>query len=336
MAEPKKTTLAITVGDINGIGPEIILKVLPHLASRPDVRILLVDPPRALEVWKAHLDVPPVPIRSCSVADPWEHYAESVILLSETPTPRETIEIGKATAHSGDIAVAALRTAVALARKKKVDAVVTAPVSKYALRLAGYTYSGQTEYLAEMCGVSHPVMMLLADRFRVAVATRHIPLKEVANHLTQQLLEQTLEVLIRELRQRFGIPRPRIAVAGLNPHAGEGGELGNEERDIIFPVVHRFQQRGYHVSGPYAADALFSRIHERGSWDVYLAMYHDQGLIPLKMYARGRGVNYTCGLPIIRTSPDHGTAYDIAGKNVADPASMMEAVTLALELAQKG
>ncbi len=217
----------------------------------------------------------------------------------------------------------------------EVAAICTAPISKIALRDgAGFAFPGHTEYLAALAGVERVVMMLACPDLRVVPATIHIPLAEVPAALTPALLEETLLLTDRALRQDFGIAQPVIAVAGLNPHAGEGGMLGREEIEIIGPVVERLGRRGIRLIGPMSADTMFHPA-ARARYDAAVAMYHDQALIPIKTIDFAGGVNVTLGLPFIRTSPDHGTAFDIAGTGVADPTSLVAALTLAAEMAAR-
>jgi 4-hydroxythreonine-4-phosphate dehydrogenase len=212
-----------------------------------------------------------------------------------------------------------------------VKAIATAPVNKEAFRLAGLEWSGHTDLLAHLTGSPHVAMMFYSEALRVVLATVHIPLSQVPRALTQASLDATIALTAREL-PRFGITAPRIAVAGLNPHAGEHGLFGDEEQTAIGPAIAACRARGIDVSGPYPGDTVFVRAR-RGDFDVVIACYHDQGLIPVKLVAFGQAVNVTLGLPIIRTSVDHGTAFDIAGKGVADPESMITAVLLAARLA---
>jgi 4-hydroxythreonine-4-phosphate dehydrogenase len=220
---------------------------------------------------------------------------------------------------------------VAAARAGVVDAIATAPVNKEAFRLGGLPWNGHTDLLAHLTGSSHVAMMFYSEALRVVLATVHIALAEVPRALTRESLEATIDLTAREL-PRFGIARPRIAVAGLNPHAGEHGLFGREEETAIRPAIEACRARGVDVDGPFPGDTIFVRAR-RGDFDVVVACYHDQGLIPVKLVAFGQAVNVTLGLPIIRTSVDHGTAFDIAGKGVADPESMIAAVLLAARLA---
>ena len=248
------------------------------------------------------------------------------------PPSTEGIEIGTVSAAAGQAAYDTIVRAVDAARAGDVAAVATAPISKLALSHAGLPWKGHTELFAHLCGVKRVAMMFHAPQLKVVLVTVHVPLSEVPALLTQSLTEEIIMLTAEEL-PRFGVPNPRIALAGLNPHAGENGVLGCEDRDVLMPAVAAVRARGINATGPYPADTVFVRAH-RGEFDCVVACYHDQGLIPVKLLAFGQSVNVTLGLPIIRTSVDHGTAFDIAGKGVADPSSMIAAIRLAAELAQ--
>ena len=264
-----------------------------------------------------------------SAADPRVLHACEPVLYS--PPAGATFAAGVLSAAAGRAAYDVIVRAVADAQQGVVQAIATAPVNKEAFRLAGLEWSGHTDLLAHLTGSSHVAMMFYADALCVVLATVHIPLADVPRALTQASLEATIALTAREL-PRFGIVRPRIAVAGLNPHAGEHGLFGTEEDSAIRPAIAACRARGIDVSGPYPGDTVFVRAR-RGEFDTVIACYHDQGLIPMKLVAFGAAVNVTLGLPIIRTSVDHGTAFDIAGKGVADPESMVTAVLLAARLA---
>jgi 4-hydroxythreonine-4-phosphate dehydrogenase len=222
--------------------------------------------------------------------------------------------------------------AVEMAMRQLIDAVVTAPVSKKALHMAGYRFPGQTEMLQRLTRSANVAMMLVSDAMRVGLVTIHLPIRQVARALTSALLRDKIETIHQTLLTDWRIANPRLAVLGLNPHAGENGDIGTEEKTVIVPVVRRLQARGMDVHGPFAADGFFGR-YTPGTYDAVIAMYHDQGLIPLKMSSFGTAVNVSAGLPIVRTSPDHGTAFDIAGKGIADPRSMIEAIRCAARIA---
>jgi 4-hydroxythreonine-4-phosphate dehydrogenase len=253
---------------------------------------------------------------------------EPIVYAEPSVTP---FPIGEVSAAAGRAAYETIVRAVADARAGHVQAIATAPVNKLAFARAGLPWKGHTDLLAHLCGASRVAMMFHAPELNVVLATVHVPLREVPELLTQALVEDVL-ALTAESLPRFGFQAPRIAVAGLNPHAGEDGLLGSEEQQVLAPAVAAARRSGLDVSGPWPADTVFGRA-ARGEFDVVLACYHDQGLIPVKLLAFGRAVNVTLGLPIIRTSVDHGTAFDIAGRGVADSGSMVEAVLLAARLA---
>ena len=240
---------------------------------------------------------------------------------------------GELSAEAGRAAYDTLCEAVKDAQSGVVAAVATAPVNKLAFARAGLPWKGHTDLLAHLTGSPRVAMMFWSEPLKVVLATIHIPLASVTSALTRELVDDIIDLSSREL-PRFGIAQPRLAVAGLNPHAGEDGLLGHEEAKVLRPAIEAAQKRGIHINGPFPGDTVFGRA-VRGEFDAVIACYHDQGLIPVKLLAFGRAVNVTLGLPIIRTSVDHGTAFDIAGKNVADPASMIEATLLAARLATR-
>ena len=265
-----------------------------------------------------------------AAADPRVLQVCEPVLYGAGPDAR--FESGVLSADAGRAAYDAIVRATADAQRGHVAAISTAPINKEALRLAGYPWNGHTDLLAHLTGAEHVAMMFFSDELRVVLATVHVPLADVPHLLTQRVMEQTIALTAREL-PRFDKVHPRIAVAGLNPHAGEHGLFGREEESVIRPAIDRCRERGIDVSGPFPADTVFVRAR-KGEFDVVIACYHDQGLIPVKLVAFGRAVNVTLGLPIVRTSVDHGTAFDIAGKGVADAESMIAAVLLAARLAR--
>ncbi len=247
------------------------------------------------------------------------------------PSAASGFAMGTVSPEAGRAAYDALCAAVADAQAGVVDAIATAPVSKLAFARAGLPWKGHTDLLAHLTGAPRAAMMFWSQPLKVVLATVHIPLAEVPAALTAALLDEIIDLTAREL-PRFGVPSPRLAVAGLNPHAGEEGVLGSEEQRVLTPAVTAARARGVQVAGPFPGDTIFVRA-SRGEFDAVIACYHDQGLIPVKLLAFGHAVNVTLGLPIIRTSVDHGTAFDIAGRNIADPTSMIEATLLAARLA---
>jgi len=249
------------------------------------------------------------------------------------PSARARFTPGELSGEAGRAAYDTLCEAVKDAQSGVVAAVATAPVNKLAFARAGLPWKGHTDLLAHLTGSPRVAMMFWSEPLKVVLATIHIPLAAVTSALTRELVDDIIDLSSREL-PRFGIAQPRLAFAGLNPHAGEDGLLGHEEAKVLRPAIEAAQKRGIHINGPFPGDTVFGRA-VRGEFDAVIACYHDQGLIPVKLLAFGRAVNVTLGLPIIRTSVDHGTAFDIAGKNVADPASMIEATLLAARLATR-
>jgi 4-hydroxythreonine-4-phosphate dehydrogenase len=248
------------------------------------------------------------------------------------PPSRAAFRAGELSADAGRAAYDCIVRAVTDARAGVIDGIATAPINKLAFARAGLPWKGHTDLLAHLCDVSQVAMLFHAPQLNVVLATVHVPLRDVPRILSEQLLLDTILLTARSMAA-FGAPRPKIAVAGVNPHAGEEGLLGDEESRLLQPAINKASAAGVAVSGPFPADTVFSRA-ARGEFDVVVACYHDQGLIPVKLLAFGRAVNVTIGLPIVRTSVDHGTAFDIAGKGVADPGSMIEATLLAARLAQ--
>ena len=264
-----------------------------------------------------------------AAADPRVRKACDVVIYG--PPPDAQFAAGVLSPDAGRAAYDAICAAVHDAQAGTVDAVATAPVNKLAFARAGLPWKGHTDLLAHLTGSRRAAMMFWSEPLKVVLATVHVPLADVSRILTSDLLDETIDLTAGGMR-RFGIPRPRIALAGLNPHAGEGGLLGTEDEQVLRPAVARARARGVEISGPYPGDTIFVRA-SRGEFNVVIACYHDQGLIPVKLLAFGESVNVTLGLPIVRTSVDHGTAFDIAGKNIADPSSMIAATLLAARLA---
>lgn len=325
-----KPILAITMGDPAGIGPEIVVKALgsPRLwkVCRPVVlgRLPVLEAAaRAIDP-----DIVFVPVgRTLPAA------TRSRCPLVETGPERDSLPpLGHASVAGGRAALEAITMAICLALDGRADAIVTAPISKEAIRAAGSPFPGHTEMLAAFTGAKRHAMMLVGGPLRVSLATIHVPLSQVPSLITARGVREVIELTWDAVRH-FGLRRPKIAVCGLNPHAGEAGIMGGEERRIIAPAVRAAARAGIPVSGPYPADTIFFRA-ARGEFAAVVAMYHDQGLGPLKTLAFDTGVNLTLGLPIIRTSVDHGTAFDIAGKGVASPESLLAAIELAATMAR--
>lgn len=327
-AKNNKPVIGITIGDINGIGPEVIIKALE------DNRILNFMTPviygsskvisyyrKALELsdfnYNQIKDVSHVFHRKVNVYNLWEEVVE--------------IKMGEENETGGKYALLSLQAAVKDLKEGIIDGIVTAPISKNNIQSEEFKFPGHTEYLAEAFGVKDHLMLMVGDKMKIGLVTGHISVKGIASALGKELIMKKLTVLAKTLKEDFGIKKPRIAVLGLNPHAGENGLLGNEEKDVISPVIKDFRDRGNLAFGPFPADGFFGSLLY-SKYDGVLAMYHDQALIPFKTLCFESGVNYTAGLPAVRTSPDHGTAFSLAGKNEASESSMREAILLAADI----
>ncbi|MBO6576758.1 MAG: 4-hydroxythreonine-4-phosphate dehydrogenase PdxA [Rhodothermales bacterium] len=302
------------MGDPNGVGPEVTLKCLADPDLRAQCEPVIVGSRAVLSEHARVLGMSELPADVLEVRGAAPH----------------TVRFGAITSSGGDLSMRAVAEGVRLCRSGTCAALVTAPISKEAIGMAGYSEPGHTEYLSRLCDDADHIMMMVAGTLRVGVVTGHIPLGRVAASITRESVIRRLRRLDSSLKQDFGIAEPRIAVLGLNPHAGDGGVLGREELDVIMPAMEAAQPVA--SFGPFPADGFFAERRWE-LFDAVLAMYHDQGLIPFKTLAFDSGVNFTAGLPIVRTSPDHGTAYDIAGTGRARPDSMMNALKVAIEVA---
>lgn len=324
--------IGISLGDVTGIGPEVTLKALASELPADDARYLLIGDPghaRALN-RKLGLNVP---------LHEWrERNGSGRVFLSNSVSEPLPLDLPAGSPAAARASVEWVREGAERCLRHELDALVTAPVNKQSIVRAGVAFVGQTEFLSQLAGTERTAMMLLGqdDRgrwLRVALATTHVPIKQVSQNLTPEKIERAIELAAQSCVD-LGLPRAHVAVCGLNPHAGEGGEMGDEEITTIAPAVQAARKRNLDVVGPLSADALFFYAY-RGDYDAVVAMYHDQGLVPLKMIGFETGVNWTLGLPFIRTSPDHGTAYDIAGQGKGNPSSMVAAIRLAKQLARK-
>ncbi len=322
-----KPIIGISIGDINGIGPEVVIKALM------DNRIIRFFTPviycsaKVIAFYRKSLDLnfnyyqtkslDNINIKKVNVLNIWEDHVE--------------VKPGEVNADGGKYAFQSLDMACNDLKEGKIDALVTAPINKDNIQSESFKYPGHTEYLADKFEVKDDLMMLVHDSLRVGVVTGHVPLKDVPNQITGEALKLKIDILEKSLKHDFGIRKPKIAVLGLNPHAGENGLLGKEEQEIIAPVLEEVKNQGKLIFGPFPSDGFFGSSQFK-QYDGILAMYHDQGLGPFKSLAFENGVNFTAGLPIIRTSPDHGTAYSIAGKNEANEISLRQALYLACDV----
>lgn len=323
MGRPK---IAITMGDPAGIGPEIIIKTLNNLINDSFTisDFLLIG----------NRDIFNSTILNISMNLPKN------IEFIDIPCEISNIKTGIPNLESGKASFLSLEAAFSLAKEQKINAIVTAPTSKEAMNMAGYNFSGQTEVL-ENFFKNKAEMLFVANDFRVFLLTRHIPLFKVSQTLTQEMIIESIKILNNSLKKDFNINNPQIAICGLNPHSGENGLLGDEEVKTLIPTIKTLNQSGINIEGPFPSDTMWLKAHnalknkEKQPYDAYVACYHDQGLIPVKLLSWDSTVNTTINLPVIRTSPAHGTAFDITGKNIANSQSMINAIKLAFELSLK-
>lgn len=323
--------IGITMGDVNGIGPEILLKAFE------DSRILNLFTPviygsgKAVYFYKNHLNLKHFNYKQIQEAN---QAVPGKINFIECSPGFERVKIGFPAVESGMAAFQALEKATLELKEGKIAALVTLPINKKTIQHEQFSFPGHTEYLASTLGVKENLMMMVYENLRVAVVTGHIPVSEISKNLSVNKIYSKIKLMNDSLRMDFSIEKPKIAVLGLNPHAGDSGLLGTEEQDIIAKAIEKAQDEKMLVWGSFPADGFFAQAQWQ-NFDGVLAMYHDQGLIPFKTIARGYGVNFTAGMPFVRTSPDHGTAFDISGKNIAKTDSFFEALYLAIDIAKR-
>lgn len=327
----KLIRVGITVGDINGIGLEVIIKTFADSKLFSNSIPVIYGSSKVVSYHKKAINNDHFNFLTIGSAD--EAKPRKINVINCWPEEVQ-INLGEQNQIGGKYALKSLEAATDDLKTNKIDVLLTAPINKDGVKSAGFEFPGHTEYLANMANTDEVLMLMVADNLRVAVATGHVPLKEVAAMITPELLTSKLNLLLNSLRKDFAIPKPKIAVLGLNPHAGDRGALGEEELNIINPVIKSFHDKGELVYGSYSADGFFGSSNIK-NFDGVLAMYHDQGLTGFKAISFDEGINFTAGLPIVRTSPDHGTAYDIAGKGVASEQSFRNAYFLACDIYQK-
>jgi 4-hydroxythreonine-4-phosphate dehydrogenase len=321
--------VGISCGDPNGVGMEVVLKTFADLRMFDSVIPILYAHPEWVKQTKKNLRLEELMYFNINTAKDAQPKKLNLINVDkETPFQ---IEWGKTDSKAGEWAYKSLEMAARDLGTNGIDVLVTAPINKEVIQSKVSTFIGHTEYLAKMAGTEEVLMFLIAGQLRVGVVTGHVPIKDVAGLIIKDKIVKKVNMMTESLLRDFGIPSPRIAVLGLNPHAGDNGLLGSEEKEIIQPAVRELQEKGLNVMGPYGADGFFGAGSFK-HFDAVLAMYHDQGLTPFKTMAFQSGVNFTAGLPIVRTSPDHGVGYDIAGKDAADESSFREAVYSACDI----
>ena len=329
MAENKNFTIGITQGDINGISYEVIIK------SLNDNRIMELCTPvvyglaKVASYHKKYMDLPDFSFQFIKSAEQISTKRPNLINIYEEEVK---LELGTSTRIAGQMAERSLYAAGRDLKNKLIDAIVTTPINKSNIQSEKFKFSGHTDFFEHYFGgKEHPALMLMvADNLRVGFVTNYLPIKEVSENITTEIILQKLDILNNSLKQDFGLNNPKIAVLALNPHGGDNGLLGNEDKDIIQPAVVQAFHEGINAFGPFPADGFFA-AGSYTKFDAVLAMYYDQGMVPFKLLGKN-GVNFTAGLPIVRTAPAHGTAYDIAGKNIADPQSMRNAIYLAIDI----
>ncbi len=324
----ERPVIGITTGDLNGIGLEVIIKTFSDSRMLDLCTPVIFASNKVINYYRRIVTEHTFNFSSTKDLTKLNPKQVNIFNCWEEEVP---LQPGVLTDAAGKYALRSLMVATQCLKDGQLDAIVTAPIHKSNTNVADFPFTGHTPYFKDKFGAKDVVMILYSNSLRVALATEHIPISKVAATITKELLQSKINILRDTLIKDFGIDKPKIAVLGLNPHAGDEGQIGNEEQTIIRPVIDQYKQNGHLVFGPFSADAFFAR----GSYtqfDAVLAMYHDQGLVAFKTLAQGEGVNYTAGLPIIRTSPDHGTAFDIAGKNIAEPESFREAVYQCLDL----
>jgi 4-hydroxythreonine-4-phosphate dehydrogenase len=326
--ESDKIRVGITHGDFNGIGYEIIMKTMQDARILEMITPVIYGSSKIASYYRKAFDMADINFNLIKKAEYANSKRVNIINCYENEVK---IEVGKHSAIAGELAYYALEKAVEDLNRHKIDVVVTAPVSKYSIQSDKFNFSGQTEYFASKYNIKEYLMLMIGTKLRIGTVTGHIPLRDVHKHITTDLILEKIKVMNKTLQMDFGINRPKIAVLGLNPHAGDEGLIGKEEIEIIRPAIQKAFDEKILTFGPYPADGFFGSSNFF-TFDGILAMYHDQGMLPFKAISFEEGVNFTAGLPIIRTSPAHGTAFDIAGKNVASPDSFRQAIYTAMDI----
>ncbi len=323
-----KLKVGITIGDVNGIGPELLIHTFLDTRMREVCLPIIYGSSRVLNIYRKVLNVNK--FHYVVIQKPSQAQYKKVNIIECVPK-LERIEIGKAAPIGGEAAHLSLKRAIEDAQHGEIDALVTLPLDKASMQAHLSDFQGHTELLAQAFNVQDNLMFMVSDELKIGTVTNHLPLADVARNLSVERIVSKAKLMHESLQKDFSVTRPMIGILGLNPHAGDRGLLGSEETDIINHAVTELKKAGIKAMGPYPADGYFGAMTYK-KFDGTLAMYHDQGLIPFKLLSGYRGVNYTAGMPLVRTSPDHGVAYDIAGKGVADPSSLRESIFLALDV----
>jgi 4-hydroxythreonine-4-phosphate dehydrogenase len=328
MLKKERIKVGISHGDINGIGYEVIMKTLLDPRVMEMCTPIVYGSPKVAAYHRKALNIENLSFNHIRHADEAVYKKANIINCIDENI---RVELGKSTQMAGESSFNALEMAVKDLQNGDIDVLITAPINKDNIQSETFTFPGHTEYLTQKFGVKNYLMLMVSEQMRIGVVTGHIPLEQVTKQLTKELIVSKLRIISQSLKEDFSVTGPRIAVLGLNPHAGDNGLLGKEEQEIIIPAIKEVRDEGIVALGPYPADGFFGS-GEYAKFDAILAMYHDQGLTPFKLASFDKGVNFTAGLPVIRTSPAHGTAYNIAGEDKASPESFREALYLGIDI----
>jgi 4-hydroxythreonine-4-phosphate dehydrogenase len=328
MTQTHKSRIGITLGDVNGVGPEVVIKALADHRLFNIITPVLYGSAKVISFYKKMLNIEE--FNYTQVRNKGQFAPKSINVINCWD---DTLEInpGKSSKQSGKAAFIALKQACEELKEGVIDALVTAPIDKQTIHSDEFPFTGHTEYLTQFFGATESLMFMVSESLRVGLVTEHIPVKDIAMAVTREKIEAKLRIMEQSLRKDFGIAKPRIAVLGLNPHAGDGGLIGQEEEQMIKPLIADLKNKGKLIYGPFSSDGFFA-TGSHSKYDAVLAMYHDQGLIPFKSIAFEEGINFTAGLSVVRTSPDHGTGFGIAGKNQANESSLRLAIYRAADI----
>ena len=326
MVKSRKINVGITIGDPNGIGIEIILKSLSNFNQFHECNFIIYASTGLIEKQKQHFQIDTPPLKKI---DSEEDLSDTQINVKEVFSDSQ-FNFGESEKELSALGILSLKEATKAIKDKKIDVLVTAPINKDLSFSESFKYTGHTDFLKNYFRIS-PLMLMISKELKIALLTDHIPIKDVSNAINQDIVEQKIKALEKSLINDFQIKKPKIAVLAVNPHAGDNGVIGNEDQSIITPAINRFKGTTSSINGPFSADTFFVNENYK-KYDGIIASYHDQGLIPFKTISFGKGVNFTAGLPVVRTSPDHGTGFDIAGKGIADHTSFTNAIKLGLQV----
>lgn len=325
---PNTLKVGISVGDLNGIGMEVIIKALSDIRLCQLCTPVVYGNAKAAAFYRKAVKMPEFNFNIINSAKEAKKNKPNLVNISNEEI---SLNPGKASKETGAFAFKSLKAVTEDLANGELDVMVTAPIDKDSIQSSEFNFKGHTEYLTEYSNAEESLMLMISEHVKVATVTNHVAIKEVAETITKELIIQKAEILFKSLEKDFGIQKPKVALLGLNPHAGDNGTIGKEESEILLPAIEVLKERGYLIYGPYAADGYFGSGNYK-NFDATLSCFHDQGLVPYKLLSFGAGVNFTAGLPIVRTSPDHGVGYDICGSNVSDPSSFRAAIYAGIDI----